>query len=96
MNFFNAKIFSNMPQVGKQIRVDEENEKISLWSGRSYKRIIRWNAKCRDFDEQLNERGINTALQRIAELVDEGTWHPLNTLYNPEDFSTGTVELLKG
>lgn len=28
MNFSMPKYFQNMPQVGKQIRVDEENEKL--------------------------------------------------------------------
>lgn len=30
-----------------------------------------------------------TALERIAELI-EGTWCPLNSLYNPQEFATGT------
>ena len=32
-------------------------------------------------DEAMNEKGQFTAMQRIAMLVDEGTWCPLNTLY---------------
>ena len=41
-------------------------------------------------DEKIHDKGQMTALERVAELVDEGTWYPLNTLYNPEDFETGT------
>lgn len=90
MNFSMPKYFQNMPQVGKQIRVDEENEKLVYEVEDHIRELSDEMLNAGTSDEQLNERGINTALQRIAELVDEGTWYPLNTLYNPEDFSTGT------
>ena len=35
-------------------------------------------------EEKLNERGQLSAMQRINALIDEGTWCPLNSLYNPE------------
>ena len=35
-------------------------------------------------------------MQRIALLVDPGTWCPLNSLYNPEHNKTGTTSIVKG
>ena len=36
-------------------------------------------------DEKIHEKGQYTALERILQLVDEGSFCPLNTLYNPAD-----------
>ena len=36
-------------------------------------------------DDKIHAKGQYTALERINQLVDEGTFCPLNTLYNPED-----------
>lgn len=47
-------------------------------------------------DESLNESGQMTALQRIAALVDKGTWCPLNTIYNPEGNDNGSTGIVKG
>jgi glutaconyl-CoA decarboxylase len=47
-------------------------------------------------DESLNEAGQMTAAQRIQALVDEGTWLPLNSLFNPEDNPEGSTAILKG
>ncbi|MEJ2156597.1 MAG: glutaconyl-CoA decarboxylase subunit alpha, partial [Desulfobacteraceae bacterium] len=35
--------------------------------------------------EKINARGQMTLWQRLEYLVDEDTWCPLHTLYNPED-----------
>ena len=44
----------------------------------------------------MNAKGQLTAMQRIALLVDPGTWCPLNSLYNPEHNKTGTTSIVKG
>ncbi len=36
-------------------------------------------------DEKIHAKGQYTAMERIRELVDEGTFLPLNSLYNPAD-----------
>ena len=33
--------------------------------------------------EKINQRGVMTVWQRLEYLVDEGSWHPLHSLYNP-------------
>ncbi len=35
--------------------------------------------------EKINARGVWTVWQRLGYLIDPGTWHPLHTLFNPED-----------
>ena len=47
-------------------------------------------------DDKINEKGEWTALQRLAELVDEGTWCPLNSLFDPADNDTGSTGIIKG
>ena len=37
-----------------------------------------------------------TVYQRIAYLVDDGTWHPLHTLYNPLENGEGTTNVVDG
>jgi glutaconyl-CoA decarboxylase len=89
--------FQNMPTIGKELSgINEENiaeiqeveqeihelREAALEAGRS--------------TESLNESGQWTAMQRVLELVDEDTWCPLNSLYNPDDNKDGSVGIVKG
>ncbi len=47
-------------------------------------------------EEEINARGQMTVWQRLRYLVDPGTWHPLHTLYNPEDNAEGTTNVIDG
>jgi glutaconyl-CoA decarboxylase subunit alpha len=46
--------------------------------------------------EKINARGSMTVWQRLEYLVDPGTWHPLHTLFNPEDNEEGTTNVIDG
>jgi len=46
--------------------------------------------------EEMNARGQLTVFQRLKYLVDEGTWCPLHTLFNPEDNVEGTDNVIDG
>ncbi len=46
--------------------------------------------------EKINARGGMTVWQRLEYLVDPGTWHPLHTLFNPEDNEEGTTNVIDG
>jgi glutaconyl-CoA decarboxylase len=46
--------------------------------------------------EKINARGQLTVWQRLEYLVDEGTWTPLHTLYNPKDNVEGTTNVMDG
>jgi len=46
--------------------------------------------------EKINARGQMTVWQRLEYLVDEGTWCPLHTIYNPADNVEGTTNVIDG
>jgi len=46
--------------------------------------------------EKINARGVMTVWQRLGYLIDPGTWHPLHTLFNPEDNVEGTTNVIDG
>ena len=46
--------------------------------------------------DAINKRGSLTVWQRLEALVDPGTWHPLHSLYNPEDNEEGTTNVVDG
>ena len=46
--------------------------------------------------EKINARGQLTVWQRLEYLVDPGTWNPLHTLYNPENNTEGTTNVMDG
>ena len=46
--------------------------------------------------EKINARGQMTLWQRLEYLVDEDTWCPLHTLYNPQDNVEGTTNVFDG
>jgi len=46
--------------------------------------------------EKMNERGEMTVWQRLAYLVDPGTWCPLHTIFNPTNNPEGTTNVIDG
>jgi glutaconyl-CoA decarboxylase len=46
--------------------------------------------------EKINQRGVMTIWQRLEYLVDEGSWTPLHTQYNPLDNEEGTTNVVDG
>jgi len=67
----------------KQIekKLAEERERI-LAAGRS--------------DEALEKAGQRPAMQRVRLLVEEGSWRPLNSLYNPAGNADGSTGVITG
>jgi glutaconyl-CoA decarboxylase len=45
---------------------------------------------------EINKRGALTVWQRLGYLVDPGTWHPLHSLYDPEENVEGTTNVVDG
>lgn len=91
------KYFQNMDQLGKPlVKTDEENErKIRNIENEIYQ-MIQDSLEVGRSTESLNESGQLTAMQRIEALVDEGSFLPLNSLFNPNDNKTGTTSIVKG
>ncbi|MBT7955799.1 MAG: glutaconyl-CoA decarboxylase subunit alpha [Rhodospirillaceae bacterium] len=46
--------------------------------------------------EKIHSRGGMTVYDRLEYLVDEGTWNPLHTLYNPTDNEEGCTGVVNG
>lgn len=86
-----------MPTLGKPLAAanNENMEALKAIEADIHKAIKTVQAEGRT-DESLNESGQMTALQRIAALVDKGTWCPLNTIYNPEGNDNGSTGIVKG
>ena len=47
-------------------------------------------------EEKINARGQWTVWQRLDYLVDQDTWRPLHTIYNPENNDEGTTNVFDG
>lgn len=96
-NYSMPKYFQNMPTLGKPLAVanNENMEALKAIEADIHEAIKTVQAEGRT-DESLNESGQMTALQRIAALVDKGTWCPLNTIYNPEGNDNGSTGIVKG
>ena len=89
--------FQNMPVIGKELGTFHEDNAAEIQAVEQEIHEIREAAlEAGRSTESLNESGQWTAMQRIMELVDEGTWCPLNSLYNPEDNKNGSVGIVKG
>ena len=95
-NYSMPRYFQNMPTVGKPVRANAENvAELRAIEDDIHAHVVEGlnNGKA---DEAMNAKGQLTAMQRIALLVDPGTWCPLNSLYNPEHNKTGTTSIVKG
>ncbi len=46
--------------------------------------------------EKIHKRGMKTVYERIEYLVDEGTFRPLHTLFDPADEASGTTGVVDG
>ena len=90
------RYFQNMPVVGKPVRANAENAaELKAVEDEIHDKIDAAIAAGKS-DEDINAKGQMTAMQRVALLVDEGTWCPLNSLYNPEGNKNGSTSIIKG
>ena len=89
--------FQNMTRVGRTLSsVDFENSNELKKIEEEIHSLAESVCASGRSDESLNESGQMTAMQRIMALVDEGTWLPLNSLYNPEDNANNSTGIIKG
>jgi glutaconyl-CoA decarboxylase subunit alpha len=93
--------FEKMPAFGKELRENriartkESRAKIEaveaeIAAARKQREAVGMPAA------DINKRGLLTVWQRLEGLVDPGTWHPLHSLYNPEDNEEGTTNVVDG
>lgn len=89
--------FQNMPKLGTPLNaVNEENAKSIKDVEAAIEEQVQAALNAGRSDESLNASGQMTARQRISMLVDEGTWCPLNSLYNPGNNKDGSTGVLTG
>jgi glutaconyl-CoA decarboxylase len=93
--------FEKMASFGKELR---ENRIARTQESRAKLKTVEADiAAARKAREQagiptakINERGMLTVWQRLDYLVDQGTWHPLHSLYNPEGNTEGNTNVVDG
>lgn len=89
--------FQDMPIVGSPLRTQQpENEEELKNIEKHIETLVNEAIAEGRSDESLNASGQMTALQRVMALVDEGTWCPLNSIYNPDDNPSKSTAVLKG
>ena len=95
------KYFKNMDVLGKPLKdkVRDRNRDSAAALQKQEAEIRQAKDQARQFGlsaEKINSRGQLTIWQRLEILVDEGTWRPLHTLYNPADNSDCTTNVVDG
>ncbi len=89
--------FQSMPTIGTELaKINEENISEIQEVEQEIHALREAAIEAGRSTESLNESGQWTAMQRVMELVDEDTWCPLNSLYNPGDNKDGSVGIIKG
>ncbi len=92
--------FQNMRTMGRSLeemnRYNPENENSLKAVEQEIEDSVKAAIAAGRSDESLNASGQMTAMQRINALVDEGTFCPLNSLYNPAGNDHGTTGVIKG
>jgi glutaconyl-CoA decarboxylase len=93
--------FEKMPDIGKPLSEGELRRlKENLDLVREQQEILaREIERVRNAGipaAKIHERGGMTIYDRLDYLVDEGTWRPLHTLYNPRDNEEGCTGVVNG
>ncbi|WP_138159860.1 acyl-CoA carboxylase subunit beta [Peptoniphilus catoniae] len=102
-NYSMNSYFKNMPVIGQPLK---QSDQLNSFYAENIEQITKIEREIQELiaqaqaagkpDEKVNERGEWTALQRLYELVDEGTWCPLNSLFNPRENENGSTGIVKG
>ena len=95
-NYSMPGYFQNMPVVTKPLRPNPENEAELKQIEAEIEKLAADALAAGKSDADMNAKGQMTAVQRVQQLVDPGTWCPLNSLYNPNKNKTGTTSIIKG
>lgn len=96
-NYPMQNYFQGMPQIGSNaVNPDPENEQRIKAIEKELSDAVDTLLKSGRSDESLNRSGQLTALQRLEELIDPGTWRPINSLFNPEANEEDGCSVLTG
>ena len=91
------RYFQHMDHIGEaDFALDEENAGVLKQAEAAIAQRIGQVLEAGKPTADLNAAGQLTAMQRIEKLVDEGTWLPLNSLFNPQHNANGSTSIVKG
>lgn len=91
------RYFQHMDPIGQPLaEIDQENQKVLLDAESAIKTRIDEILDAGKSTADLNATGQLCAVQRIEKLVDPGTWHPLNSMFNPGNNPDGSTGIIKG
>ncbi|MDP6816044.1 MAG: carboxyl transferase domain-containing protein, partial [Alphaproteobacteria bacterium] len=93
--------FEKMPDIGKalsegEIRRSQQNVELIREQEQILAEEIERVRKAGIPAERIHDRGGLTVYDRLDYLVDEGTWCPLHSLYNPTDNEEGCTGVVNG
>ena len=95
-NYSMPRYFQNMPSLAKAVKANPANEAELKEIEKQIHDLTTAAQAFGKSDADMNAKGQMTALQRVALLVDPGTWCPLNSIYNPGDNKSGSTSIVKG
>ena len=89
--------FQKMPQIGGElVQKNEENKALMIEVEKTISGEIDEILRGGRSDESIHQRGQLTAMERIWGLIDEASWRPLNSLYNPGQNENGSTNVITG
>ncbi len=93
--------FESMPKLGRPLKARElKRSEESLAAIREVEALVDADVErvknAGHPPERIHKRGQMTGWERIEYLVDEGTWCPLHTLYDPGANAEGTTGVIDG
>ena len=95
--FSMGSYFQNMGKIGSAfVTADETNAEQLKQTEAEIQEKIQAGLDYGKTDEELNRKGELSVMQRILALVDEGSWCPLNSIFNPGGNKWGTTSVVNG
>lgn len=91
------RYFQNNPVIGKPLTVsNQENAQQLKQVEEEIARTIETSTQAGRSDDSLRKSGQMTPMDRLNQLIDPGSWRPLNSLYNPYNNPDGSTAVLTG
>ncbi|MDR0850950.1 MAG: glutaconyl-CoA decarboxylase subunit alpha, partial [Clostridiales Family XIII bacterium] len=89
--------YERMPEIGAALKreLKPNTEQIKEEEAKIAQEVARVKAAGKAVDK-MNEKGEWDVWQRIDYLVDEGTWCPLHTIYDPMFNEEGQTNVIDG
>lgn len=91
------RYFQDMPQIGRDLGAPVEENAAQLKEvERDIAAKIEAATSAGTPDEKIHAKGMMTPMERLNQLIDEGTWCPVNSLWNPYDNADGSTCVITG